>query len=309
MKRIFIDGVTGAIGSRLFERLKRRRDIEIISLDEELREDDAQRAKVLNQADIVFLCLPETQAAKAVKMVENPDTVIIDVSAAFFGQSGWEYGFPELNASSEENIKKAKRITVPSAHAAGFIALIKPLVDARVIKSDTMLSCFSITGYSIGGKAMAERYKGSMPEVFKAPRNYSLTQNNKSLKEMLNASGLTRAPIFSPVVADFYSGICLSVPLFDSQLNAADAQDIKMFYSRKYSGPVIKYNPKVETDSFLSSAAFSGKDLMEISLTGNARRIMLNARYDNLGKGSAGAAIECMNIIMGVNRAKGLEIL
>ena len=306
MKKVFIDGINGIVGSTLFAKLKGRRDIELITLAD--TKDVRQRQAALNQADIVFICLPETQGKKAIEMVTNPDTAIIDFSGSAKLQQGWVYGFPDLYAGYENLIRSSNRIAMLNPHAVGFIALVRPLIDARLINASAALSCFSVIGHSVGGKKMAEQYKNTTSAVFKAHRQYGLTQTHKGLAEMVKISGLKRAPIFSPVISSSFNGVGFSVFLFSDQLEGGNLSDVKWIYADRYQGPTVKYNAAIEQDSFLSAASYLGRDSMEISVTGNNERIVLNARYDNLGKGSVGAAIECMNIMMGVNKTKGLDL-
>ncbi len=308
MTKIFIDGSAGTTGLRIYERLESRKDIELIRLSEELRKDINARKAALNQADIAFLCLPDAAAIEAVSLVENDNTVIIDTSTAHRTNPDWAYGFPELSAENEQKIAASKRIAVPGCHASGFISLVFPLVKAGILDKNALLTCFSVTGYSGGGKKMIAEYESEDRDpLMSAPRQYGIAQTHKHLPEMTAVCGLENAPVFSPIVADFYSGMEVTVPLFKSQINGT-AEDIKKVYKEKYNGSVVKYKEEFDEGGFVSANRLTGKDSMEISVSGNEDRILLVSRYDNLGKGASGAAVECMNIVMGVDKTTGLEL-
>ena len=308
--KVFIDGKAGTTGLRIYERLALRDDIELVTLSEEFRKDPAKRKEALNSADIAFLCLPDDAAREAVAMIENNTTVVLDTSTAHRTESGWTYGFPELSKELGEKLLSSKRIAVPGCHAGGFIALVYPLIENGIISPDTLLSCHSITGYSGGGKKMIADYQEENRDaLLGAPRQYGLAQQHKHLKEMKALTGLTNAPIFCPIVADFYSGMEVTVPLFRKHLAPGKTpEDIKAVYKEKYNSSIVKYTEGTDESGFLSSGKLSGKDCMEISVYGNEDRIILTARYDNLGKGASGAALECMNIVMGVDPSTGLNI-
>ena len=264
------------------------------------------RKAALNQADIAFLCLPDAAAIEAVSLVENDSTVIIDTSTAHRTNPDWAYGFPELSAEREEKLAVSKRIAVPGCHASGFISLVFPLVKAGILDKNTLLTCFSVTGYSGGGKKMIAEYESDERDpLLSAPRQYGIAQKHKHLPEMTAVCGLDNSPAFSPVVADFYSGMTVTVPLFKAQIKGT-AEDIKKIYKEKYNGPVVSYKEDFDEGGFVSANRLTGKDGMEISVSGNEDRILLISRYDNLGKGASGAAVECMNIVMGTDKTKGL---
>lgn len=308
MKKIFIDGKAGTTGLRIEERLAERDDVEIISLPDALRKDTEARRRMLNEADVVFLCLPDDAAREAVSMIENENTVVIDASTAHRTNPDWAYGLPELGADFEEKIKNSKRITVPGCHASGFIALVYPLVKAGIIPKEALLTVHSLTGYSGGGNKMIAQYEADMPDpLFAAPRQYGITQGHKHLPEMVKITGIETAPVFCPIVADFYSGMEVTVPLFKSQINGT-VEDIKNVYRDLYTSALLKYNEEVDEGGFLSSSRFSGLDSMSVEVYGNEDRILLVARYDNLGKGASGAAVECLNIKLGCEKTFGLEI-
>ena len=310
MAKVFIDGSAGTTGLRIYERLESRKDIELIRLSEEKRKDISARKAALNSADIAFLCLPDDAARESVSFAENTDTVIIDTSTAHRTDPEWAYGFPELSPEREKQIASSKRIAVPGCHASGFIALVYPLAEAGILPKTARLSCFSLTGYSGGGKKMIAEYEAENRDVLlSAPRQYGIAQSHKHLPEMQAVTGLENAPVFIPVVADFYSGMEVTVPLFVSELiGGAGTEDIINIYKNKYCGPVVSFRDEPYENGFVSAGKLSDRDSMEISVAGNGERILLVARYDNLGKGASGAAIECMNISLGTDKTKGLEL-
>jgi N-acetyl-gamma-glutamyl-phosphate reductase len=263
---------------------------------------------MLYQADIAFLCLPDDAAREAVALAEGSDVVIIDASTAHRTLPDWAYGFPELSKAHEEKIVSSKRIAVPGCHASGFIALVYPLVEAGILPKESLLSCYSITGYSGGGKKMIADYESEEKSaLLGAPRQYGLTQQHKHLKEMKAITGIENAPCFSPIVSDFYSGMTVTVPLFASQIKGS-VDEIKAVYQSKYASALVTYVESADESGFVSGAALSGKDSMKITVAGNEERILLIACYDNLGKGASGAAMECMNMVLGVDRTKGLVL-
>lgn len=308
-KKIFIDGKAGTTGLRIYERLESFQGIELISLDDEKRKDPVCRKEALNSADIAFLCLPDDAARESVSLIENENTVVIDTSTAHRTLDDWAYGFPELSESHKEKIINSKRIAVPGCHASGFISLVYPLIEAGALDGSENLTCFSLTGYSGGGKKMIAEYEDEPDELLGAPRQYGLTQNHKHLKEMVKISGLENAPVFCPVVGDFYSGMEVTVPIFKNDLkNGFNIEKIKEIYKNKYTGPLVAYADDLNENGFISAALLSGKDSMVISVFGNEDRIILTARYDNLGKGASGAAVECLNIVLGNDLTQGLEV-
>ena len=308
MKKVFIDGSAGTTGLRIYERLSCRKDVTLITLSEEKRKDLTARKAALNEADVAFLCLPDDAAREAALMVENPNTVVIDASTAHRTLPEWAYGFPELGKSFEEKLLRSKRIAVPGCHASGFIALVYPLIEAGFLEKDALLTCHSITGYSGGGKKMIAEYESENREqLLGAPRQYGLTQQHKHLKEMKAICGLETAPIFCPIVSDFYSGMTVTVPLFANQIKATP-QQIKALYRERYQSEIVSYVENVDENGFLSGLAQGKKDGMKIAVAGNDERILLLASYDNLGKGASGAAIECMNMVLGVNKTEGLSL-
>ena len=319
MKKVFIDGSAGTTGLRIRERLASRPDLELVVLSEELRKDTAARRDALNSADIAFLCLPDAAAIEAVSLVENPDTVVIDTSTAHRTLDGWEYGFPEL-AGRRERIARAKRIANPGCHASGFIALVEPLVRAGLVARNALLCAFSLTGYSGGGKKMIAEYENQLREpsggsgdpprplsspLFLGGRQYALGQSHKHLPEMSKICGLEYAPCFSPIVVPHLSGMEVTVPL-----HGVDVEAVKACYREYYgsSARMVRFvdDPAAAEGGFLSSAALSGRDDMEVSVYGNAERAVLVSRFDNLGKGASGAAIQNMNVVIGCAEDEGL---
>ena len=306
MTKIFIDGSAGTTGLRIRERLAGREGLDILTLPEELRKDPEARRVALNSADIAFLCLPDAAAREAVSLVDNPHTAIIDTSTAHRTADGWTYGFPELVGA--DTIAASKRIANPGCHASGFVALVAPLVKAGLIPADTKLTCFSLTGYSGGGKPMIAAYEAEDRDpLLGAPRQYGLAQTHKHLPEMAKVCGLDNDPVFCPIVGDFYSGMEVTVPLHGSDLNGT-IEDIKAVYRQTYVGTLVRLCVESDEGGFLSAAAYSGRDDMEITVHGNEDRILLTARFDNLGKGASGAAIQNMNILLGCDPTTGLIV-
>ena len=305
MTKVFIDGSAGTTGLRIYDRLSTREDISLITLPDRIRKDTEARREALNSADIAFLCLPDAAAIEAVSLIENKNTVVIDTSTAHRTDEGWVYGFAEL--IGYDKIKSAKKIANPGCHASGYVALIKPLIEKGVLHKDASLCVTSITGYSGGGKGMIADYEASGDPLLKAPRQYALGQTHKHLKEMVKISGLGTAPAFMPIVSDFYSGMEVAIPVFAKDIDA-DTEDIKKIYKEYYKGPVVTFSDSADESGFLSAAKLSGNDGMEISAHGNGERILLVARYDNLGKGASGAALQNMNIVMGASEDCGLVL-
>ena len=308
-KKIFIDGKAGTTGLRIEKRLSSRDDVEIVSLPEELRKDPKARAEMMNSVDFVFLCLPDAAAIEAVSMITNENVVVIDASTAHRTNPDWAYGFAELGEDFENKIINSKRIAVPGCHASGFIALVYPLIKNGILPKDALLTAHSITGYSGGGKAMIADYESDeRSALLDGPRQYAIAQKHKHLPEMTKITGLENAPVFCPIVADFYSGMEVTIPLFKSQLNYGGLDEIKQIYKELYNTEIISYKEANDEGGFLSSASMSFKDSMTIEAYGNDDRIILVARYDNLGKGASGAAVECLNIKLGCEKTKTLEI-
>ena len=353
MTKVFIDGSAGTTGLRIYDRLAKRSDITLLTLSSDLRKDEAARKEMLNACDIAFLCLPDAAAIQAASMIENPKTVVIDTSTAHRTNPEWTYGFPEI-LPDENAISQAKRIANPGCHASGFIALVAPLVKQGILDAAAQLTCFSLTGYSGGGKSMIAQYEaagfgegaapgagvapgaGAAPgagvgaaqgtaaapgasaeqALLEAPRVYGLSQQHKHLPEMVAMCALEHEPIFCPTVAPFYAGMEVCVPVFASQLTASYAtannakQAIEQAYREFYAKGFVHFVPEEQAaeQGFLSAAAFTGRDDMQVSVCGSGERLLLVARFDNLGKGSSGAAIQNMNLVLGVSPALGLNV-
>lgn len=306
MTKVFIDGSAGTTGLRIHERLSGRKDIELNSIPQELRKDKKAREEAINAADVAFFCLPDAAAIEAASLVHG-STAVIDTSTAHRTNPHWDYGFPELKGRREK-IASSKRVANPGCHASGFISLAEPLVRAGIIPADLKLSCFSLTGYSGGGKKMIAEYEdpGRSP-LLSAPRQYALTQQHKHLKEMCLISGLEEPPVFCPIVADYYSGMEVTVPLFRKDIKG-DISDISEVYREYYSSGLVHFETDDPEGGLLSGSALSGRDDMEIRVAGSDERILLISRFDNLGKGASGAAIQNMNLILGLDEKTGLVI-
>ena len=312
--KIFIDGSEGTTGLRIHERFAGRDDVELLPIASELRKDVGERKRLINESDITFLCLPDAAARESVSLIENENVRIIDTSTAHRTEEGWAYGFPELSGEFRERIAKGKRIAVPGCYATGFISLVYPLIRSGILPKDYPVTTFAMSGYSGAGKKAIAVYesKDRAPE-FDAPREYALSQQHKHLKEMTKITGLQRTPLFSPMVCDYYSGMIVTLPLYTDLLNGKPSlQEIQEKLAAFYEGePFIQVMPlgkEEETNGFLAGNARSGWDGLEIFVTGNEDRILVSSRFDNLGKGASGAAIQCMNIVMGVDEKKGLNL-
>lgn len=312
--KIFIDGSEGTTGLRINERFQDRDDIELLTISQELRKDPEERKKLINSSDITFLCLPDAAAREAVAMVENPNVTIIDTSTAHRTEEGWAYGFPELSEEHRNKIKNGKRIAVPGCHATGFISLVYPLVAGNILPKDYPVTSFSLTGYSGGGKKMIAQYEEDNRAIeFDAPREYALSQQHKHLKEMKKITGLSKEPLFSPIVSDYYSGMVVSLPLYSELLIGENTpESIHKYLSDYYKDEkfikVMPLGSEAEFNGMLSGNGCSGWDGLEIYVTGNKDRILLSSRFDNLGKGASGAAIQCLNIVLRCNEDKGLNL-
>ena len=312
--KIYIDGQEGTTGLRIFERFAGRNDIEILTIDPALRKDANERRKLINASDITFLCLPDAAAKEAVSLVENEHVRIIDASTAHRVNPDWAYGFPELSAAHRDAIAHGKRIANPGCHATGFVSLVHPLISAGILPTDTAVTCFSLTGYSGGGKKMIAQYGDeSRDAALDSPRIYGLTHSHKHLPEMQKVCGLDHAPLFTPIVADYYAGMLVSVPLMTAQLRSVSTlAQLHECYADAYAGQkMIKVMPlsaQADVGGFLASNGCAGWDGLEIYVTGNDERMMVCARFDNLGKGASGAAVQSMNIMLGCDEATGLNL-
>ncbi len=312
--KIFIDGSEGTTGLRIHERFQGRDDIELLKINQELRKDPEERKKLINASDITFLCLPDAAAKESVSLVENENVVIIDTSTAHRTEDGWAYGFPELSKEHKEKIIKGKRIAVPGCYATGFISLIYPLVAGGILPKDYPVSCFGLSGYSgAGKKAIAVYESEDRPKEFSSGRQYALTQQHKHLKEMQKITGLMRTPLFSPIVDDYYSGMVVSVPLYADMLGKKETPESLLAYYGEYykDQPFIRVSAaddEVAATGFIAGNGLSGWDGLKIYVTGNEERIVITSQFDNLGKGASGAAIECMNLVLGCDMTKGLQL-
>ncbi len=312
--KVFIDGSEGTTGLRIYERFALRDDVELLKISPELRKDPAERKRLINSSDITFLCLPDDAARESVSLAENDRVVIIDTSTAHRTEPGWAYGYPELSEEHRNNIRSGKRIAVPGCYATGFITIVYPMVKGGILAEDYPVSAFAVSGYSgAGKKAIAVYEDENRAEEYDAPREYALTQNHKHLKEMQAVTGLSRKPLFVPMVCDYYSGMMVTVPFYtDMMKKAGTPEELHEFFTEFFAGEkfikVMPFGTEADSDGFLAGNRRSGWDGMEIYVTGNQERILVTARFDNLGKGASGAAIQCMNIVLGADEAKGLSL-
>jgi len=312
--KIFIDGSEGTTGLRIFERFEGRDDVEILKISSELRKDVNERKRLINESDITFLCLPDDAARESVSLVENENVKIIDTSTAHRTEEGWAYGFAELSDEHRSAIKTGKRIAVPGCYATGFISLVYPMISKGLMEKDYPVSAFAMSGYSGAGKKVIAAYEAEeRPVDFDAPREYALTQEHKHLKEMQKITGLTKKPLFSPIICDYYSGMVVSVPLYAELLNGKqNVESVHKMFSGFYAGQkfvkVMPLDAEAGVGNMLAGNACSGWDGLRIFVTGNDDRIVLSAQFDNLGKGASGAAIQCLNILLGCEEEKGLQL-
>ena len=306
MKKVFIDGSAGTTGLRIRERLASRSDLMLITLPEELRKDAAARQDALNGADVAFLCLPDDASREAVSMVTSPEVILIDTSTAHRTSTDWVYGFPELHGR-REILRTARRIANPGCHATGFIALVAPLVACGAIQADAALSCFSLTGYSGGGKRMIAAYEAAdRSPLLDAPRLYGLSQTHKHLPEMVAQCGLENPPIFCPVVSSYYSGMEVVLPLSWTDTWMTPEALLEAYRAYYQGEPMVTVSAAPDEEGFLAANALAGRDDLEISVFGQEDRILVTARFDNLGKGASGAAIQNMNLALGLEETTGL---
>ena len=307
MVKVFIDGKAGTTGLRIYERLEKRDDVQIVSLSESLRKNLSARKEAINAADVVFLCLPDEAAREAVSLAENPHTVIIDASTAHRTEEGWAYGFPELSARHRAAIASGKRIANPGCYASGFIALVYPLVEAGIAGGDCPFVCHAVSGYSGAGKKAIEQYAAQdRPTELDTPRLYGLNLSHKHIPEMMKECSLQRKPIFNPYICDFECGMTVNVPLFASLLKKrVSVEDLFRLFLEKYGESRFIEVVKAES-GFISANALNDTNRMQIFVNGNEEQILLTARFDNLGKGASGAAIQNMNIALGLDESVSL---
>lgn len=312
--KIFIDGSEGTTGLRIHERFAEREDVKLLPISSELRKDKEERKRLINSSDITFLCLPDAAAEESVSLVENDHVRIIDTSTAHRTMEGWAYGFPELSKEHREAIAAGNRIAVPGCYATGFISLVYPMVAEGLISADYPVSAFGISGYSGGGRKMIAAYEAEEREdALLAPREYALSQAHKHLKEMKKIPGLKREPLFSPIVADYYSGMVVSVPVYTELMNKGRTpQEVWKYLADFYAGSrfvrVMPFGAEEASANMLAGNAMSGRDSLRIYVTGNEDRVLLSSQFDNLGKGASGAAIQCLNIALGCEESKGLHL-
>ena len=299
---VYIDGREGTTGLQIYDRLSAREDLELLLIDGDKRKDPAERARLMNGADVVFLCLPDAAAVEAVGLVTNPGTRIIDCSTAHRTDPDWAYGFPELSPAHREKIRTSKRVANPGCHATGFISIVYPLVSGGLLPGDARLNCFSLTGYSGGGKKMIARYEGDKEPGMYGPRIYGLNQSHKHLPEMRKICGLENAPVFSPIVDDYYKGMAATVPLFLSRERLLAA------LAEHYGGcPAVRVRAAWE-GATLDANALAGSDRLDLIVQGNEERSTVTALFDNLGKGASGAAVQNMNLMLGLAETTGLNL-
>lgn len=307
MWKVFIDGSAGTTGLRIVERISEREELEILRLPEEERKSPEARKRMFQEADVAFLCLPDDAARESVALAEGMDTILIDTSTAHRTNPDWAYGFAELSDTHRKNIQTGKHIAVPGCHASGFISLVYPLVKKGLIPADYPFASFSLTGYSGGGKKMIAQYEDPNEEGLASPRQYGTGQNHKHLPEMQKVPGLAMPPVFSPIVAPYYSGMQVTVPLQMSLLPGVTPEQIADAYMEHYNNSeLVKALPYSAENMFLDSDGLSGKDCMQVGVFGNNDRVLLVSRFDNLGKGASGAAIQCMNLALGLDETAGL---
>lgn len=310
--KVYVDGQEGTTGLRLFDYLEQREDVELLRIDSTLRKDPAERARLLNAADVAFLCLPDVASREAAAMVENPDTCLIDASTAFRVAQGWVYGLPELAPGQRERIRASKRIANVGCHASAFILAVRPLVDAGILPVDYPLSASSLTGYSGGGKGMIADYEAEGDGRLDAPRAYALGLTHKHLPEMQRYTGLAMAPVFVPMVGPFLKGLAVTVPLHLSHLKAGtDAQALYDVYRERYAGePFVRVhapdNPANLNGGFFDVQGSNNTNCVDLFVFGNGEQQCVVARLDNLGKGAAGAAVQNMNVHLGIDETTGL---
>ena len=312
--KVFVDGQEGTTGLRIHDYLSKRDDIEVLSIKSENRKDIESRRILLNEADIVFLCLPDIAAKESVSLVSNSKTRIIDASTAHRTDANWTYGIPELNKSQRDAIKNSYRVSVPGCHATGFVMSLYPLVNDGVVPKEYPITCSSITGYSGGGKNMIEWYEKGHFKNVGSPKHYSLKLNHKHLPEMQKVTGLAYPPVFTPIISNFYKGMAVSIPLLPRLLNKkVTAAEVHKFLSEYYaSEPFVNVMPyEVDNyleDGYLDAEGCNDTNRIDIFVFGNEDQILLTARLDNLGKGASGAAIQNMNLMLGADESTGLSV-
>lgn len=311
MNKIFIDGKDGTTGLKIYNRIAQREDIELLLIDEDKRKDPAERARLINESDITFLCLPDAAAIEAVSLIENDNVKIIDTSTAHRTNPQWAYGFAELGEEFRNKIASSKRIAVPGCYASGFNSIVYPLVHNGFIDNDYDIVCYAMSGYTGAGKKGIAQYEDAdRDKELDSPRLYALTQQHKHLKEMKAISGLNKEPIFSPIICDYPQGMVVTIALYTDRMNKKySADDIQKMFSEHYAGSdIVKVRELGYTTAMIGSNNFADRDDMEIEVNGNDDRIIITSRFDNLGKGASGAAMQCLNIALGIDETTGLNI-
>lgn len=311
MTKIFIDGSQGTTGLKIFNRFENRSDIELLQIDESKRKNASERAKMINESDITFLCLPDAASIEAVSLVTNDKVKIIDTSTAHRTNPEWAYGFAELDKSFRDKIRTSNRIAVPGCYASGFNSIVYPLIASGVLPKDYPITCYAMSGYTGAGKNGIAQYENPEREIeLDSPRQYALTQEHKHLKEMKAISGLERVPFFAPHICDYPCGMVVSIPIFTDMLTKKMTKaDIQSLFAEHYAGEqFVKVRELGYSASMIGANNFDGRDDMEIEINGNDDRILITSRFDNLGKGASGAAIQCLNIALGIDEATGLNL-
>lgn len=306
--KVYIDGQEGTTGLKILERFENRNDIEWLRISEEKRKDTEERKKLINSSDYTFLCLPDVAAVEAVSLVENENVRIIDASTAHRTNPEWAYGFPELSPEHRAKIASSKRVAVPGCYASGFAAIVYPLVANGIMPKDYPVVCHAVSGYSgAGKKAIAQYEAADRDEALSSPRAYALNLKHKHVPEMMKISGLDYAPIFDPIVDDYFSGMVVTVPLYRRLLSDNySVEQISDMYKKHYFGSSFVSVAENPSDNFIAANALSGKNNMELFINGNEEQIFIASRLDNLGKGASGAAVQCLNIMMGIDEKTGL---
>lgn len=309
--KVYIDGKDGTTGLQIYDRLASRKDLELLLIDEDKRKDLWERKRLIDEADIVFLCLPDDAAREIMELVEKPSTRVIDASTAHRTSPGWDYGFPELSATLKAHIRRSKRVANPGCHATGFISCVYPLVSKGVLPKDYPLACFSLTGYSGGGKKMIAQYEAAdKPEALFSPRIYGLSLEHKHLPEMAAVCGLERPPVFLPVVDDYYKGMATTILLHNDLLKGKpSAQGVWEVLAAHYDGQrLVKVAPFGWEEPMIAGNTMAGKDTLTITVNGSGEQTVVTALFDNLGKGASGAAVQNMNLMLGLPETAGLAL-
>lgn len=311
--KVYIDGQEGTTGLKILERFEGRNDIELLRISEDKRKDPAERAKFINMSDYTFLCLPDEASREAVSFVDNDHVRIIDASTAHRTNPDWAYGFPELSPEHREKITKSNRVAVPGCYASGFASIVYPLVKNGIIPADFPVFAYATSGYSGAGKKAIAVYEGEdKPYEYGSPRQYALSQQHKHLPEMKAVSGLEYTPMFNPIICDYFSGMVVSVPIQTRMLGKpVTAEEVHAMYAKHYEGAnMVEVMPLMSADEqksfFLASNTLSGVNKLQVFVFGSDEQILLCARLDNLGKGASGAAVQCLNIMMGIDETTGL---